>query len=177
MIGETPEKKWYLASVLSVTGCFILLAGGALELDMRGAFFAVCSGLSYSLFSVFAKKLIADFPPFPLIVTIFIMSSFMVIPLLFSHQPVWIMSFKGGAIAGYLGFFATAGAYLLYTGGLQYVNASTAVTLALAEPATAALLGIFLIGERMSLYSFSGVLVIFAGLMYLSCPDRRFRKS
>jgi DME family drug/metabolite transporter len=101
----------------------------------------------------------------------------MSIPVIILRQPVWIMSFNGLAIASYLGLFATALAYFLYTGGLKYTKASTAVTLSLAEPATAALLGVFFIGENFTLYSFAGVLIIFAGLLYLSLPGSLERKK
>lgn len=172
LIGEKPEKRWYLSSLLSITGCIILLAGVGLELDLRGAFFSVCSGLAYSLFSVFTKKIISEYRPAAYIMTVFLISAVFSLPIIVLRHPVWIMSFNGFSVALYLGLFATALAYFLYTGGLKYTKASTAVTLSLAEPATAALLGVFLIGEDFTLYSFVGVLIIFSGLLYLSLPER-----
>ena len=176
IIGEKPERKWYLSSLMSVAGCVILVAGTGLELDIRGAFFSVCSGFSYSLFSVHSKKVLRDFSSPVFIMTVFFMSAVLSLPVLFIKPPVWIMSGEGLAIALYLGFFATALAYFLYTGGLKLTKASTAVTLALAEPATASLLGVFFIGEKLTMYSFSGILIIFAGLVYLSSPERRKTK-
>ncbi len=173
IIGEKPERKWYLSSLMSVAGCVILVAGAGLELDVWGAFFSVCSGLAYSLFSVFSKKVLAKYSSPVFIMTVFAISAFLSVPVLFIRPAVWLMSSSGIAIALYLGFFATAVAYFLYTGGLKLTKASTAVTLALAEPATASLLGVFFIGEKLTLYSFSGIVIIFAGLVYLSSPDRR----
>ena len=173
IIGEKPERKWYFSSLMSLTGCVILVAGTALELDIRGAFFSVCSGFSYSLFSVCSKKVLKNSSSSAFIMTAFVLSAFLSLPLLFLRPPVWILSSSGIAIALYLGFFATAVAYYFYTGGLKLTKASTAVTLALAEPAAASLLGIFFIGEKLTMYSFSGIAIIFAGLIYLSAPDRR----
>ena len=173
IIGEKPERKWYLSSLMSVAGCVILVAGTGLELDIQGAVFSVCSGFSYSLFSVLSKKVLKDYSSPVFIMTVFVLSAFLAVPLLFVSPPGWIVKGSGLAIALYLGFFATALAYFLYTGGLKLTKASTAVTLALAEPATASLLGVFFIGEKLTLYSFSGIVIIFAGLVYLSSPDRR----
>ena len=173
LIGEKPERKWYLSSLMSLAGCVILVAGTAIEIDPRGAVFSVCSGFSYSLFSVCSKKVLNDSNSSVFIMTVFILSAILSVPLLFLRPPVWILNRTGFAVALYLGFFATAVAYYLYTGGLKLTKASTAVTLALAEPAAASLLGIFFIGEKLTLYSVSGIAVIFTGLVYLSTPERR----
>ncbi len=173
LIREMPEKKWYLSSLMSVAGCVILLAGTGLELNMKGAFFSVCSGLSYSMFSVLSKKVLEKHKASVFITTVFIISAFLSVPILLFRNPVWILDFSGLMIALYLGFFATALAYFLYTGGLKLTKASTAVTLALAEPATAAILGIMFIGEKVTFFSLSGIAIIFAGLVYLSAPLKR----
>ena len=63
---------------------------------------------------------------------------------------------------------ATTAAYILYTRALRTVPASTAVTLALGEPLVASLLGVFLLGERLSTAGWAGVLLIFTALITLS---------
>jgi len=158
--------------VLSAAGCVILLAGAGVELDLKGVFFSVCSGLAYSLFSVFTKKIISEYRPAAYIMTVFLISAVLSLPVMILRHPVWVMSFNGLSVALYLGLFATALAYFLYTGGLKCTKASTAVTLSLAEPAAAALLGVFFIGEDFTFFSFAGVLIIFSGLLYLSLPGR-----
>ena len=139
LIRERPEKKWYPASFLAMMGCVILIMGGGITVNPKGIFFALCSGLSYSMFSVLVKKIITLYHPFMITAAVFLFSAFLVLPVLFFYPPVWIISARGAAVAGWLGFFATALAYILYTGGLKEINASSAVTLALAEPAAASL--------------------------------------
>ena len=173
IIGEKPEKRWYLSSLMSFAGCAVLLAGTGLKLNFPGAFFSLCSGLSYSLFSVLSKKVLDDQKPLVFTMTVFVISAFLSVPVVILRNPVWIMNPSGLLIALYLGFFATALAYFLFVGGLKFTKASTAVTLALAEPATASLLGVFFIGESLTLYSFTGILIIFAGLVYLSAPFKK----
>jgi DME family drug/metabolite transporter len=50
---------------------------------------------------------------------------------------------------------------------------ATAYTITLLEPATAAFLGIVLLGEKLTLLAFSGMVLIFAGLAILSGKSRR----
>ena len=48
------------------------------------------------------------------------------------------------------------------------MSVATATTLALAEPLTAGLLGVFLIGESLSGRSLTGIGLLFAGLALLA---------
>ena len=68
----------------------------------------------------------------------------------------------------HLGLVATALSYTLYARGLKVVATATAVTLSLAEPLTAGLLGVFLLGESLALPAWIGVGLLFAGLALLS---------
>ncbi len=57
--------------------------------------------------------------------------------------------------------------YWLFARGLQTVQVGTAVTLSLAEPMTAAMLGIIVLGELLNIQAFFGISLIFAGLLVL----------
>ena len=72
----------------------------------------------------------------------------------------------------HLGLFATALAYILFGKGLRLVPLATAVTLSLAEPLTAGMLGVLLLGEKLSLPAGLGIVLIFSGLVVLSLPER-----
>jgi DME family drug/metabolite transporter len=76
-------------------------------------------------------------------------------------------------VALHLGLIATALAYILFTRGLQRVPVSSAVTLSLAEPLTAALLGIFLLRERLTFPGLIGISLILTGLIYLLAFNRK----
>jgi DME family drug/metabolite transporter len=66
-----------------------------------------------------------------------------------------------------LGLVATALAYVLYIRRLLTTPVSTVVSLALAEPLTAALLGIVDLGERLPPSVWLGIGLIFGGLALL----------
>jgi len=76
------------------------------------------------------------------------------------------------AVVLHLGLVATALAYWLFTRGLQRIQVSTAVTLSLAEPLTAGLLGLLLLGEQLNPLSFVGISLIFSGLAVLALGGR-----
>jgi DME family drug/metabolite transporter len=58
---------------------------------------------------------------------------------------------------------------MLFGRGLQTLSVSTVGTLTLAEPLTAAMLGIFLLGEQLTSTALIGIVTLFVGL--LLCID------
>jgi DME family drug/metabolite transporter len=71
-------------------------------------------------------------------------------------------------VALHLGVVTVGFAYLLFAIGLSAVPVATAATLTLAEPLTAGLLGIFVLGERLTLPAFAGIALLLAGLLILA---------
>jgi len=80
----------------------------------------------------------------------------------------WLKTIQGTGVALHLGFVATALAYVLFSHGLAKIPFPKAVTLSLAEPVTAAALGLFLLKEKLDLLSQVGMILVFAGLVILS---------
>ena len=76
----------------------------------------------------------------------------------------WITSFRGVAVSLQLGIMSTGIAYLLFAKGLVHVSSSTAVTLSLVEPLTAALLGVFILGENLTNTSWLGIILLMIGI-------------
>jgi drug/metabolite transporter, DME family len=73
----------------------------------------------------------------------------------------------------YLGAVATGFGYILYARGLRSTPVTTATTLTLAEPAVAAVLGVFVLGEHLGPVALSGLVLLAAGLLLLMLPARR----
>lgn len=85
---------------------------------------------------------------------------------------------SGLAMIAWLGLFATAAAYLLFGRGLTHLPAATITTLTLAEPLTATLLAVTVLGERPSMPAWLGAGLVAAGLVIAAVPrgagSRRF---
>ena len=101
-------------------------------------------------------------------------------PLLLKSDMEWLLQPRTIAVALHLGLAATALSYLLFARGLQSVQVATAVTLSLAEPMTAAILGVVIIGEQLNLQALCGISLIFSGLAVLVMKNpvrNRWRSS
>ena len=76
----------------------------------------------------------------------------------------------------HLGVLTAGIAYVLYGWGLRTLNASTAVSITLVEPLTAALAAFVVLGERLSAQGWIAGVVILLGLVVLS-RSRQPRES
>jgi len=166
--GERPGHRWVIATALAILGCVLLLTSrNRLSVDASGFVMAICAGLSYATYAVANKKLLENHPPEAAIAVIFCLSAILLIPLLVTADLSWLEEGRGLLVAIHLGLVATAIAYILFARGLASLPVATAVTLSLAEPLTAALLGVVVLGERLTLLAFVGMFLLFAGLVIL----------
>ena len=69
------------------------------------------------------------------------------------------------AMALHLGVLTVGLAYWLYGRGLRHLPVPTVVTLTLAEPLTASVLGVAVLGERLGAAGWAGAAVVAAGLV------------
>ena len=67
---------------------------------------------------------------------------------------------------------ATAAVHLLFAAGLHRVSVARAATVSLAEPLTAAILGVALLAERLTTAGVVGAAVLVAGLAVLAAPSQ-----
>jgi len=74
----------------------------------------------------------------------------------------------GAALALYLGAIPTALAYVMFARGLKRIGAGETATLTLAEPLTAAALGVIALGERPSAAAAAGAALVLSGLAVLA---------
>lgn len=94
----------------------------------------------------------------------FTIGALLLVPLLVTQPLGWVLTAPGVAMAAHLGILATGIAYLLYGWGLRSVSTSTAVTLTLVEPVTAAVAAVPLLDEQLQWYGWIGVALVVGGL-------------
>ena len=166
---ERPSNRWTAATLLAVSGCTLLIAsGGALNVHVGGVLLALGAGACYAVYAHSSKKLLAEHSPDLVTAVLFFLGAVFLLPILLVGDLSWLAVGRGLIVAFHLGLVATALAYILFTRGLVGIPVSSAVTLSLAEPLTAALLGIFLLHEQLSLQGFFGIGLILAGLTLLT---------
>ena len=169
LLGERPTRRWVLATLLAVAGCTLLIAtGGDLQIDLPGIVLAIGAGAAYALYTIASKDLLRVQPPDAVTAVAFFGGALLLAPLLFFVDLTWLAQPQGLLVALHLGLVTAALAYMLYIRGLMTLPTATAVTLALAEPLTAAALGVLVLGERLTVPALIGMALIFAGLIVLT---------
>jgi DME family drug/metabolite transporter len=173
--GPKLDRRWMLATAAAVAGCAVLVTGGrAAGADPAGVLLALSAGLCYAVYAVVASRQIsAGSSETAVMGLIFGGAAVLLAPVLAASSPGWLLTGRGVAVAAYLGLVTTVLAYLLYGRGLRTVPAPTAVTLGLAEPVVAAILGVVILGERLSLTAVSGLLLVGVALGALVTGRRR----
>jgi drug/metabolite transporter, DME family len=166
MFGKRPDARWLGATALAVAGSVLLIgSGGSVSVDPLGVLLCIASGGGLVAFTAIAKGLLEERPHSVVMGVTFTLGAVLLSPTLLFSDPGWVLSPTGLAVALELGLGATALAYILFASGLSRVSVSTAATLSLAEPLTAGLLGVLILGERLSSTAVLGMALLVLGLL------------
>ena len=165
ILRKKPSKTWWISTLLSVFGVILLFSNqGTTQVDPRGILLALGAGLSFASYTIINKKVVSSIPALPAVAVVFTISGLMLSPFLFIFNATWVFTSDGLITGLYLGVIVTGIAYFMFARGLANVDSSTAVTLSLAEPLTATMLGVFMLGEAMSLLSWLGLILVLLGI-------------
>ena len=166
--GETLSRRWMIATSLAIAGCSLLsLSGGDIAIDPVGILLAVGAGAAYAAYTLMIKGLLEKHAPNAVMALVVCLGAILISPVLVNCELDWLLQPRSIGVVMHLGLATMALSYWLFARGLQAVQVSTAVTLSLAEPMTAATLGIVVLGEQLNIQAFTGISLIFAGLVVL----------
>lgn len=175
---RTPSRAWIAATALALAGVALLAFGGGPEAasDPLGFAGSVGAGASFAVFANAQRRLMdGGWDPFTVAGA---MGGFAAAVSVFALPFVdlgWLATPSGLTMALWLGVATITVAYTLFTWGLQRLTAATAATLTLAEPLTAAVLGVTVLGERLTPLAVAGLGVLGAGLVLLAWGARSRR--
>ena len=168
-----PSKIWWVSTFLSISGCILLFANReSTYVDPVGVVMALGAGLTFASYTLASRDMVQKFSSLNVVAIIFTISAIFLAPFLFIFDMSWVASLQGIGVSIQLGVVATGIAYFLFAKGLANVSSSTAVTLALAEPLTAALLGVFLLGESLNTTAWLGIFLLIMGIAILIGSSR-----
>jgi DME family drug/metabolite transporter len=169
--GERPRRRWWCATLLAISGCGLLSLGGeALAVDPLGILLAIAAGTSYAIYTLVIKGLLEKHSPNAVMALVTCAGALLLAPLLIGRDVAWLAQPRAILVALHLGLLTMALSYWLFARGLQRVEVGAATTLSLAEPMTAGLLGILLLGEPLTAQALTGIALIFGGLSLLVLP-------
>jgi len=171
--GERLTGRWALATVCAAAGVVLLAGEGGGTVEPAGIALAITAGLGYATCTVLSKRLIAaGSAPEGVMAAGFGGAAVLLVPVLALAGPGFLTSADGLGLAVYLGAIPTALAYVLFSRGLRSLTSGETATLVLAEPLTAAALGIVALGEQPSVAAGIGAGLVLAGLAVLAAPAR-----
>jgi drug/metabolite transporter, DME family len=177
--GWTPSRRWVGAAVVAVTGAF-LVAGEPGDADRAGLglILAVGAGATYALYAYAIQQLARLGDADRVASTVFVGAAVALSPLLLAVDPSPLLTAEGTVMALHLGLVATTLAYALFTRGVRDTTVATATLLSLAEPLTAVVLGVTVVGEDLTAGAASGVVLLLLGVTLAATArpsDRRSR--
>lgn len=173
VLKKPPSRKWMMATVLTIAGCAILFFNKELVVfSPLGAMFAIAAGLLFALYTLNNKRIVEENGALKTVAVVFTISAMMLLPFMFFFESNGILTKTGIFSILYIGVVTTAIGYVLYSVGLKNVTSSSATTIALAEPLTAAILSVVVVGEYLNASGWFGMFMILIGLVILSMKQK-----
>lgn len=164
-----PTRIWGISTSFAIIGClFLFLNKGEITINPIGILYSLIAGLIFALYTISSKALLQKEEAIPVVAMTFSVSALLMMPFFFLYDVSWLMDAGNIGIIFYLGLATTSVAYVLYGRGLHKIPSSSALTLSLAEPTTAALLGVFIVGEVLSATSWIGILLLLGSIVVLT---------
>ncbi|QLD10937.1 DMT family transporter [Microbacterium oleivorans] len=173
-----PTSSWMLATALATAGVALLAVagGGSSGADIVGVAGSLGAGASFAVIANAQRRLVsAGWDAFTVSGAMGAGAAVCGLVMLPFTDMGWFAEPRGWLMAVWLGLATVALAYALFTWGLGGLSAATAATLTLAEPLTASLLGVLLLGEQLALPAIAGLAVLATGLILLAATSRSRR--
>src|SRR4051794_21541975 len=169
--GRVPTKAWAAATALALSGVTVLTIGnGDTTISLPGVGLALIAGASYATYTLAAKRMLTHgHRPETVMAGAFGGGAVLLLPVLALNHQILITP-SGIALALFLGIVPTALAYVAFARGLQHLPAAETATITLAEPLTATLLGVIVLGEH---FNALGAGLVLLGLLVLAAPEVR----
>jgi len=173
-LGERPQARWIVATALAICGVTLLaLPREGLLFEPLALALPLVSGMGYAVYATATKSLLPGRDNVAVAAVAFGGGALLLTPLLFFTDLSWLADPRGVAVALELGVVATAIAYILFTAALTTLPVSHGATLSLAEPLTASLLGVLVLGERLAPVQLLGAVLVLLGLLVLALAADR----
>jgi drug/metabolite transporter (DMT)-like permease len=162
------------AGVALVGSIFVVINGipGAtvrLAPHWKGDFLLILSGLSYAAYSLFGRGVLGRISPQRVTTLSIFWGAASMLPFAMhewthGQRPLWTTTAVVGTL--YLAVVVTALSFFMWNWALKRVESSRAAIFINIQPAAGALIGIFLLGERPTLFTLLGGALIVGGLVF-----------
>lgn len=171
LFGEKFTGRKMLALLATFCGCGLItgIFASKLALTAEAFAFGLASGFGYALYSIFGKLALRRYSTLTITAYTFYFATLGALPLADPQQLFTLLAdWRAAAGALAIALICTVVPYLLYTRGLQDVDAGQASILATLEPLVAAAIGIFVFGEEVTAAKILGMALILASIFILN---------
>ena len=169
VLRERPTTRWLASTAIAVSGLVLLVLQSGTAISTPAAVvLPLIAGAGYALYATASKQLLRAGDAVSVAAIGFGGGALLLIPVLLVADLRWLADPRGAAVAIELGVFATALAYILFNRALVRLPVSWGATLSLAEPLTASLLGVIVLGESLTPLQLGGAGLVAAGLVALA---------
>ncbi|MCW4465980.1 DMT family transporter [Glutamicibacter sp. MNS18] len=176
------SRRWYLAATLGIAGSALLGFSRSAQPSVdTGQVVGSCllglvAGASYALYSWVTGRLLANgIDRGAAVGAVFGLGGVLLMPVLLATGAPLLASPANIAVAAYLALIPMFVGYLLFGLALTKVSASTATTVTLSEPAVAAALAVWVVGERLGVTGWIGMVLIGVALTVLVARSRTLK--
>jgi len=177
-IGATPmlaglltrnvSRAWAAATAVGVAGLVLLVGGGDVR-DAAGVAIALGASLSYAVYIITGRLIAASGIDLDVaLAVIFGLAAVMLAPALITGPWQWLGSWQGVALVSWLALVPTVLAYHCFNRGLRNTAAAPAATLGLTEPVVATVLGLLVLGERLTAAAAVGAVLVLGAVLLLA---------
>ena len=178
LLKRRPNSVWMIATLLAIVGCALLFINkDGIVVNPIGVTMSLGAGLLFAFYTLVNKEVLEKTETVPAVAVIFSISALMLLPFVLRFETEGLLTGSGIAVVIYLGIATTSVAYILFSMGLKRIPSSSAVTLSLAEPLTAALLSVVIVKEQLDLTSWLGIVLLLGGILVLTMSGRKANKS
>lgn len=164
-----------VALIATFVGCGLVTGtfSGEMNLSFSGVLLGLGSGIGYALYSIFGKYALEKYSTWTITAYTFYFSlaSSIVVADWVHCTAAWSWATLGGALG--VGFLCAVFPYLLYTQGLDYVDAGQASILATVEPVVAAIIGIMVFAEPVTFEKIAGIVLVVGSVAALNLPQNK----
>lgn len=168
---EKLTRKKIAILLITFIGCVLVtgIDSGFGAISGKGLFFGLCAGVGYAMYSIFGIFALRKYSS---MTAVFYMLMFSTIPFLVIHNPVTVAAkFTETNMWGVGIGFALISAvipYMTYTKALEHIEASKASIVATLEPVVAAVLGIVIYQELVSVTKIIGIVLVLGAVAVMS---------
>lgn len=171
---ERLTRAKVIALVVTFAGCF-LVAGGydsrLLALNPAGTLFGLGAAVTYASYTLLSKQALKKYSSWTSVLYAFGFGSLFL--LIFAGRrlgSVTALPLRAWLLILGLAWGPTLTAYALYVRSLNYIEASHAGIVCMAEPAATAILAYAILGERLAPWQLVGAILVLAGVFILQTP-------